>query len=76
MPKQASLFESGVTLDSNLEGLLQWDFASTTPGTVPVRVHDCYFILFRAEFLAPSGQRILNLLPCFHFLNRFQMLKA
>ena len=32
MPEQASLFRSGVPLDSPLEGHLLWDLALITPG--------------------------------------------
>ena len=59
MPKQASLLESGVPLDSPLEGHLLWDFASTTPGTA--RSSLFYFILQAAIHI------LLNFLVFFAF---------
>ena len=43
MPEQASLFRTGVPLDSPLEGHSLWDLALITPGSA--RSYLSYFIL-------------------------------
>ena len=49
MPEQASLFRSGVRLDSPLEGHSRWDLALITPGlarSTPLHCIAFYSILF------------------------------
>ena len=64
MPEQASLFKTGIPLDSPLEGHLLWDLASITPGLA--RSHLFYFILFlNLSWRACSCNPRLNLLLIF-----------
>ena len=78
MPEQASLFRSGVPLDSPPEGRLLWDLAFLTPGCA--RTYLFYFILL---YLAmPSKYVIFSavlpdlgfmLFVCLHFKAVFSL---